>query len=97
MSIYAVCGIVGRHPVPNKNDLEYIIKKINTWQDFNETTDEDIMKIKELLGVPSYCKMRPDADNKLIMIISLKNNEDNLEVHLIINGEGDMRATIPWG
>jgi hypothetical protein len=97
MSIYEVRGIVGRHPVPNENDLKIIKEKINTWQDFNKTTDKDIIKIKELLGVPSYCKMRPDADNKLIMIISLKNNEDNLEVHLIINGEGDMRATIPWG
>jgi hypothetical protein len=97
MSIYTVCRIVGRHLVPNNDDLKYIKEKINTWQDFNKTTDEDIMKIKELLGVPSYCKMRPDENNKLIMIISLKNNKDNLEVHLIINEEGDMRATIPWG
>lgn len=97
MSIYAVCGIVGRHPVPNNDDLNYITGKISTWQDFNKTTDEDISKIKELLGIPHYCKIRPDEDNKLIMIISLINNEDGLEVHLIINEEGDMRATILWG
>jgi hypothetical protein len=102
LSTYTVCKTVGKHPMPNKDQLEKLKRKMlpEAWNDSNSTTHEDINEIKRLLGIDKRCYMRPLGELLMAIVVSpefVEEGEEGFEVNLIIDGEGPMRATIPEG